>query len=263
VVLISNESETYNKWNFYNMPTTTENGEKKLSYGGTISKRLTGKSIEKKDQVYQMYLNYNFIGPAPLAEMVQEQEIKAFNEILPLGFKAQKPESPYFFWDKSDKKQYWLLLLIIAIIWFITSILFESLLKPLAVIVLIPISFIGVFLTFYLFGFNFDQGGFASFILLCGLVVNAAIYIINDMNNLVSRKGKDETIQTYVKAFNQKIIPIMLTILSTVLGLIPFIWGGQKEVFWFAFAAGASGGLIFSLVAIIVFLPLFLKLKIK
>lgn len=263
VVLISNESDTYNKWNFYNMPVSTVNGDKKLSFGGKISKQLTGKSIEKKDQVYQMYLNYNFIGPGPLAEMVQEREIKAFNETLPLGFKAQKPESPFFFWDKKDKKQYWLLLLIITIIWFITSILFESLLKPLAVIVLIPISFIGVFLTFYLFGFNFDQGGFASFILLCGLVVNAAIYIINDMNNLVSRKGRYETIQTYVKAYNQKIIPIMLTILSTVLGLIPFIWGGQNEVFWFAFAVGASGGLIFSLIAIIVFLPIFLKLKIK
>jgi hypothetical protein len=73
------------------------------------------------------------------------------------------------------------------------------LLKPLAVISLIPLSFIGVFLTFYLFGFNFDQGGFASFILLSGLV--------------------------------------------------PFVWGGQNEVFWFAFATGAMGGLIFSLVA--------------
>jgi len=56
------------------------------------------------------------------------------------------------------------------------------------------------------------------------------------------------------------LLAILLTILSTVLGLVPFIWGGQKEVFWFAFAVGASGGLIFSLVAILFYLPLFLKL---
>jgi multidrug efflux pump subunit AcrB len=56
-------------------------------------------------------------------------------------------------------------------------------------------------------------------------------------------------------------LAILLTILSTVLGLVPFIWGGQKEVFWFAFVVGASGGLIFSLVAILFYLPLFLKLK--
>ena len=260
VVLVSSVYEDYNKWDFYNMPVNTPKGQNKLSQAGEINKLLTGKSIYKKDQVYQLYLNYNFIGPGPLAQMVQEREINAINEILPLGYKAQKPDS-YWYWNSKEKKQYWLLLLIIVIIYFITAILFESLLKPMAVIVLIPISFIGVFLTFYLFGFNFDQGGFASFILLSGLVVNAAIYIINDFNNLTNRMNKPPSIRTYLKAFNQKIVAITLTILSTVLGLIPFVLGGQKEVFWFAFAVGAMGGLIFSMVAIILYLPLLLRLE--
>ncbi len=155
-----------------------------------------------------MYLNYNFIGPGPLPEKVQEREIEAINQVLPLGYKAQKTERNWWSWDKNDKKQYGLLLLIILIIYFVTAILFESLLKPLAVISLIPISFIGVFLTFYLFDFNFDQGGFASFILLSGLVVNAAIYIINDFNNLVRGKSKSYSIETYLKAFNNKIVAI-------------------------------------------------------
>ncbi len=260
VVLISSKNTEYNKWDFYNLPVETQKGQKKLSQAGEINKQLMGKTIYKKDQVYQVYLNYNFIGPGPLSKMVQEREIDVLNRILPLGYKAQQPES-YYYWNRKDKKQYILLLLIIVIIYFITSILFESLLKPLAVISLIPISFIGVFLTFYLFNFNFDQGGFASFILLSGLVVNAAIYIINDFNNLVKRQNKSVTIKTYLKAFNQKIVAITLTILSTVLGLIPFIWGGQTEVFWFAFAVGAMGGLIFSMVAIVVFLPVFIRLK--
>ncbi len=259
VVLVSSENTNYNKWDFYNLPVDTKQGQKKLSQAGKISKKLSGKIIFKKNQVYHIYLNYNFIGPGPLAKMVQEREIKATNEILPLGYKAEKPTS-WWYWNRKDKKQYFLLLLIIVIIYFITAILFESLLKPLAVISLIPISFIGVFLTFYLFDFNFDQGGFASFILLSGLVVNAAIYIINDYNNLLRNRRNAPSIRTYLKAFNQKIIAITLTILSTVLGLIPFVWGGQQEVFWFAFAVGAMGGLLFSMVAIIVFLPVFLKI---
>ncbi len=260
VVLVSSKNNKYNKWDFYNLPVDTEKGQKKLSQAGKIEKQLTGKIIYKKNQVYYLYLNYNFIGPGPLAKMVQEREIKAINEVLPLGYKAEKPTS-YWYWNRKDKKQYFLLLLIIVIIYFITAILFESLLKPLAVISLIPISFVGVFLTFYLFDFNFDQGGFASFILLSGLVVNAAIYIINDFNNLVHRMQKPVSVKTYLKAFNQKIVAITLTILSTVLGLIPFVWGGQQEVFWFAFAVGAMGGLIFSMVAIVLFLPLFIRLK--
>ncbi|MDD4425708.1 MAG: efflux RND transporter permease subunit, partial [Mariniphaga sp.] len=259
VVLLSTQNRQYNKWDFYHRPVETSRGLKKLSMGGQIEKRLTGKSIYKKNQVYQIYLNYNFIGPAPLSNIVQEREIEAFNQILPLGFKAQRPDS-YYFWSAKEKKQYVLLLLIVVVIFFITAILFESLLKPLAVISLIPLSFTGVFLTFYLFGFNFDQGGFASFILLSGLVVNAAIYIINDFNNLVKYKNRPASLSTWLKAFNQKIVAILLTILSTVLGLVPFVWGGQHEVFWFAFAAGAMGGLIFSLVAILIYLPLFMKL---
>ena len=95
------------------------------------------------------------------------------------------------------------------------------------------------------------------------MTVNAAIYIINDFNNLVERKNSPPTAKTYLKAFNQKITAIALTILSTVLGLVPFVWGGQSEVFWFAFAASAMGGLLFSMVAIMLFLPLFLKLHFK
>jgi multidrug efflux pump subunit AcrB len=164
-------------------------------------------------------------------------------------------------WNKTEQKQYFLIILIVIIIYFISAILFESLRLPLAIIFMIPVSFIGVFLTFYLFGFNFDQGGFASFILLSGLVVNAGLYVVNDYSNFCRAKGVSDDLSAYLKAFNHKIVPIFLTIISSVLGLVPFIWDGQKEVFWFAFAAGAMGGLIFSILALLIYLPLFIRLK--
>lgn len=49
---------------------------------------------------------------------------------------------------------------------------------------------------------------------------------------------------------------------STILGLVPFVWAGQNEVFWFAFAAGAMGGLVFSFIAVLGYLPLFIKLNV-
>ena len=51
--------------------------------------------------------------------------------------------------------------------------------QPFVVIFIIPVSFIGLFLTFYLFRLNFDQGGFAAFVLLAALSVNANIYVLN------------------------------------------------------------------------------------
>lgn len=115
-----------------------------------------------------------------------------------------------------------------------------SLRQPLVIIVMISIWFIGVFLTFSLFGLKFDRGGFASFVLLSGLVVNAGICLINDYN-IFRRNGVRAGLHTYIRAYNRKIVPIMLTVLSTVLGLVPFVVI-SREPFWFSFAAGAMGG---------------------
>ena len=71
-----------------------------------------------------------------------------------------------------------------------------------------------------------------------------------------------DSIRAYQKAWNVKIVPIMLTVLSTVLGFIPFILGEQKEAFWFPLAAGTIGGLVMSLIGVFVFLPIYtLKAK--
>src|SRR3712207_7710091 len=57
------------------------------------------------------------------------------------------PRSTLFPYTTLFRSQYRLLLIVIAIIFFITSILFNSLKQPLAIIFVIPVSYIGVFLT--------------------------------------------------------------------------------------------------------------------
>ena len=258
VSLVSDSYGHFNVWDLNNRPIEIDNKQMKLSNFGTVNKQKSGNEIYKTNQQYQLVVAYDFIGPEPLSKMVREKHEKEMTEILPLGYSVRSSNQGWG-WDRNDKKQYFLILLVILVIYFICSILLESLLQPLVIIFMIPVSFIGVFLTFYLFDFNFDQGGFASFILLCGIVVNAGLYIINDYNNFCRAKGVRRSLPLYMKAFNHKIIPIFLTIISTVLGLVPFVWSGQNEVFWFAFAVGAMGGLIFSVVAILIYLPLFLK----
>ena len=106
-----------------------------------------------------------------------------------------------------------------------------------------------MFLVFGFSGWNFDQGGYASLIMLSGLVVNAGIYILHEYREM----------KVYVRAFNHKIIPIFLTVVSTILGLVPFLLDGTNEVFWFAFAVGTMCGLVFSLFALIFIMPVWLK----
>jgi multidrug efflux pump subunit AcrB len=192
---------------------------------------------------------------------VQERVLEAFNDSLPMGYSAQPQDYYYYGWSRETNKQYLLLLLIIVIIFFTTSILFNSLRQPLAIIFVIPVSYIGVFLTFYVFRLNFDQGGFASFVLLCGITINASIYILNEYNKIRGRKPLISPYRAYLKAWNTKIMPIFLTVVSTVLGFIPFMLGPEKEAFWFPLAAGTIGGLLMSLAGIFFYLPIFVLRK--
>lgn len=258
VTIISSDFDRFRVWNLKNEPVGFGEQMAKLSSVGQIAKRKTGNSIHKNNQQYHLEVAYDFLGAYTLASMVREEHIEKIEKELPLGYRVIG--NNYYGWNKADKSQYYLILLVIGIIYFICAILLESFTRPLAIISMIPISFVGVFLTFYLFDINFDQGGFASFILLCGIVVNSGLYILNDYNQVVKSASKSK-LRCYIDAFNHKIMPIFLTIISTILGLVPFVWAGQNEVFWFSFASGAIGGLIFSLVALFIYLPLFLKLK--
>lgn len=229
----------------------------KLKDISEIYKESASKSIFRENQEYKLTMAYDFLGPDELSQIVLKDFEKEFNKSLPVGYKVMIPT--YEFWNVKEKKQYLLLFLMLVIVYFICAILLESLIQPLLVIAMIPLSFIGIFLTFYLFEFKFDQGGYASFLLVSGLVVNSALYILNDLNNYDLTKQKLSRISKYIKAYSFKIIPVLLTILSTVLGLVPFIFWGNKEAFWFALAVGTIGGLLFSIPAIIVFLPFMLK----
>ena len=95
---------------------------------------------------------------------------------------------------------------------------------------------------------------------MCGIVVNAGIYLINEEDTCAAISGK-RGIALYLKAFNHKIVPISLTILSTILGLAPFLYDGPEEVFWFAFAIAAISGTFFSVIALLVYLPIFLPMR--
>ena len=212
--------------------------------------------MAKENQQYRLCLQYEYIGSSEQGNKLLKKDLEEFNEILPMGYTA-KSEDNNWSWGGKDNKQYRLLLIVIAIIFFITSILFNSLKQPLAILFVIPVSYIGVFLTFYWFKLNFDQGGFASFVLLCGITVNASIYILNEYNSVRKRFPRLSPLRAYVKAWNTKVIPIFLTVTSTILGFVPFMVGMEKEGFWFPLAAGTIGGLIMSVIGVFIFLPVF------
>ncbi len=263
VKLSSRQSKGHDIWAMQYFPFTQGGKEYKLSDLAVVEKGQMPQQVVKENQQYRLCLQYEYIGSSTQGNKLLEKDLEEFNRILPLGYSAESDRQQWS-WGK-DNKQYWLLALVISIIFVITSVLFNSLKQPLAIIFVIPISFIGVFMTFYWFRLNFDQGGFASFILLCGITVNASIYILNEYNSIRRRFPRISPLRAYTKAWNAKVVPIFLTVVSTILGFIPFMVGMNKEAFWFPLAAGTIGGLAMSIIGVYLFLPVFTlgRLRVK
>ena len=256
VRLTSSKANEYDSWQLQQLTLQTGHKEFKLHALADIGIYQQAPEVVKNNQEYTLCLQYEYIGAYQMGEKMLNKELEKFNNSLPPGYKAQS-EMGGNRWKDEDNSQYLLLLLVAAVIFVVTSILFNSLRRPFAILFVIPISYIGVFVTFWLFELNFDQGGFAAFILLCGITVNAGIYLLDEYGEIRQKRPNLSPVRTYLKAWNVKIIPILLTILSTILGFIPFMVGTGKEAFWFPLAAGTVGGLVMSLVGVFLFLPLF------
>jgi len=256
--LESSTKDNFDAWHVENVAVDVDGKKMKLSEVGSIVKEKTGLSISRTNQSYTVCVKYNYLGNYQTAYRTRQEAIDYMNSsVLPVGFKAEEQNYRWMM-DNQDKTSA-LILLVIAVIFAICAIHFSSIRYPLAIIWLIPISFIGVFLTFGLGHLNFDKGGFAAFVMLAGITVNAGIYLVSTYRSFSksSTCGRDLAIRLYLKAFNRKLWPVSLTMLSTVLGLIPFLFDGPKEVFWFTFAIGTISGLVFSVVALLLYLPIF------
>lgn len=248
------QSAQYDSWAFMSVPLKINNKYYKLSDLATLTKGETNKQIAKENQQYVLCIQYEYLGTDDQGLRFLLKDLAIIYERLPMGYSIDcdnlKRE-----WKQGANNQYIWLAVLILIIYFISAILFNSFTQPLITIFIIPISYIGVFLTFYLYKLNFDQGGFASFILLSGITVNASIYLLNEFNNNRKKYPKRSLLKNYLKAWNVKIVPILLTILSTILGFLPFFIG-EQTAFWFPLAAGTIGGLTMSLMGIFCYLPI-------
>jgi multidrug efflux pump subunit AcrB len=216
-------------------------------------------SIHREDRRYVRLLGFDYVGSPSFGIKHLDEQLEVLRPGLPAGYEA-KVET--YRWDTAKTtRQYGLILLLLLSNYIICAVLFESLRLPLAVVLVIPLSLIGLFLTFAWGDFYFDQGGYAAIVLLGGMVVNAAIFIISDYRQMATRMRHAN--RTLLKATVRRARTILLTVVSTICGLIPFMLEGDTEVFWFALAIGSAGGLLFSLLVVFWVLPVMLWKRVE
>ena len=117
------------------------------------------------------------------------------------------------------KDLFFMLLLGVLIIYLIMVAQFQSLLSPFIVILTVPLSFAGGFLGLLATGFHMSIVSMVGMIMLVGVVVNNGIVLVDCANRLREEGlGKREAI---VKATTMRLRPVLMTALTTILGLLP------------------------------------------
>jgi len=152
------------------------------------------------------------------------------------------------------------ILLAIALIFLVMAALFESTVYPLSIITSIGFSIIGVFWFFLITGTTFSFMATIGIMILVGVVVNNGIVLVDHVNNL-RREGmaRDEAL---VQAGRDRLRPILMTVATTILGLLPLALSATKvggdEIGappYFPMARAIIGGLGFSTVTSLLLVP--------
>jgi HAE1 family hydrophobic/amphiphilic exporter-1 len=112
-----------------------------------------------------------------------------------------------------------ILLIAIALVFGIMAAQFESLLDPFIILFTMPLTIIGVIIVHVLVGLNFSMFTIVGIVVLMGVVVNNGIVLV-DYTNLLRRRGV-ELFAACIEAGGNRLRPILMTTLTTVLGLLP------------------------------------------
>jgi len=149
------------------------------------------------------------------------------------------------------------LLLSILLVYMVMAAQFESLLQPFIIMFSIPLSFIGVFLTLFLSRNTLNVTGLIGVIMLVGIVVNNAIVLL-DYINQNKEDWEGSRMDLIVEAGKNRLRPILMTTLTSVLGYLPSILSfGQGAEMMKPLAWVLMGGLSVSTLLTLVFIPTF------
>lgn len=145
----------------------------------------------------------------------------------------------------------------IILIYMVLAGQFERFFDPLIVMLSIPLTVIGIIPTLLLTGTTVNIQSLMGMIMLIGIVVNNAIVLVDYINLL--RREQNMTIQeAVIEAGRLRLRPILMTTLTTILGLLPlsFAWGAGAEI-QAALARVVIGGLTVSTLITLVIIPVF------
>jgi HAE1 family hydrophobic/amphiphilic exporter-1 len=191
----------------------------------------------------------------PEARTAMEETLKAAS--FPAGYSYSFDGGAFQDEDDAGKQMFTNLIIALLLIYIVMAAVFESLLFPAAIMSGVLFSIFGVFWLFWLTGTEFNIMAFIGILVLMGVVVNNGIVMIEHINNL-RRRGLSRT-DALVEGSRERLRPILMTMGTAILAMVPISLGGTQMggdgPAYYPMARAIAGGLAFSTVVSLLFLP--------
>lgn len=148
--------------------------------------------------------------------------------------------------------------LAVALVYMVLASLFESVVHPFTILVTLPTAAVGVILAFVMTGTSASVPAFLGVVMLAGIAVNNGILLVDVANR--RRQAGDSAHDAIVHAGRVRLRPILMTSLTTCLGMVPMALGGEGSELRSPLAIAVIGGLVASTLLTLVLIPVVYEL---
>jgi HAE1 family hydrophobic/amphiphilic exporter-1 len=232
---------------------TAGNVKVPLSELAEIRRITSPREITRRNQARTCYIYSMVKGDQPFDKVVREAESSLRSIALPVDYKME------FTGEELKRKESmsnltFALILSLVLVFMVLAAQFESILQPLVIMLTIPLAGVGTVLAFILFGKPLNMMAYIGIIMLGGIAVNNAILLIDRINQL--REDGINKRDAIILAGSQRIRPILMTSLTTILALLPLTIGiGESASLRSPMALAVIGGLISSTLLTLIVIP--------
>ena len=220
---------------------------------GTVVETLTPPSIQRKNRERLITVSGVVANGVALSDAVAATDAVLADTEIPSELSVEIGGS---YEDQQDMfgDLIMLLAMIIILVYIVMASQFESFMSPFVIMFSIPFAFVGVLLGLVVTGTALGTMGMIGILILMGIVVKNGIVLI-DYTILMRERGFS-IVEATVIAAKSRLRPILMTTLTTVLGMIPMAVGqGEGSEMWRSLGMVVAWGLSISTLVTLVIIP--------
>jgi HAE1 family hydrophobic/amphiphilic exporter-1 len=240
-IRVRNAKETGENQLKQNAPALKNNNPLNTEVLAEITEEARPVIINRYDKMRTMWIFANTAPGMALGD-VSNQIGNTARSILPPGYNIRMSGNVEMM-NEAIREFKEVIILAALLTYLLIAAIMESWTKPFLIMFTVPLGFLGMFLTLYLFKMSMSMMGLLGGVMMIGIVVNNAILILDECSQLI--KSGLGTHKAMLQATESKFRPIVMTSIASVAGMLPMAFGtGLGSELRSSCGVGVVGGLV-------------------